>query len=151
MPPEKGRQVSHHTREGWQAGLQSAFDQAAIGMAFVGLDGQWLRINPALRQIVGYSEEELLATNFQSITHPDDLAADLNYVQQMLRREIRSYQMEKRYFHKKGCVLWVLLSVTLVCDANNNPLFFFSQVQDITERRRAEEALREIDERFQAF
>src|ERR1700682_2187447 len=151
MEMEKDQQVSHHSLEGWQGGLQSAFEQAAIGMAHVGLDGRWLRINPALRQIVGYSEEQLLATDFQSITHPDDLDADLNYVHRMLTREIRSYQMEKRYFHNEGHVVWVLLSVTLVCDASNNPLFFFSQVQDITERKRAEEALHEIDKRFHAF
>jgi len=80
-------------------------------MAFVGLDGHWLRINSALRQIVGYSEEDLLATNSRAITHPDDLAADLNYVRQMLRREIRSYQMENVISQKGTCAL-VLLSVT---------------------------------------
>src|ERR1700687_1316232 len=136
MEMEKDQQVSHHSLEGWQGGLQSAFEQAAIGMAHVGLDGRWLRINPARRQIVGYSEEQLLATDFPSITHPDDLDADLNNVHRMLTREIRSYQMEKRYFHNEGHVVWVLLSVTLVCDASNI-------VENLTEWRELERQLRQ--------
>ena len=117
----------------------------------VGLDGAWLRVNPALCQIVGYSEQELLATNFQSITHPEDLSADLNFVGQMVCGEIRSYQMEKRYLHKAKHVVWVLLSVSLVYGEDGKPLFFFSQIQDISERRRIEEALQDSDKKFQAL
>lgn len=135
----------------WEAGFRYGFDQAAIGMALVGLDGGWLRVNSALCGIVGYSEQELLATNFQGITHPEDLNADLNYVDQMLRDEIRTYQMEKRYIHKNGDPVWILLSVSRVYDKDNQPICFFSQIQDIGERKRAEEALRESDKRFQAL
>ena len=145
------RKLSQRMPRGWQAGFRKAFDQAAIGMALVGLDGRWLRVNPALCKIVGYSEQELLVTDFQTITHPEDLDGDLNYVQQMLNQKIRSYQMEKRYLHKAGQVVWVLLSVSLVCGSDNKGLFFFSQIQHITEGKRAEEALRESEKRVRAI
>src|SRR4051812_46858470 len=126
-----------------EAEFRRAFDQAAIGMALVALDGGWLRVNPVLCQIVGYSESELLATDFQSITHPEDLSADLAFVGQMLRGEIRSYQMEKRYLHRAQHIVWVLLSVSLVYGRGGKPLFFFAQIQDISESKRMEAALRE--------
>ena len=119
--------------------LRGAFDYAAIGMALVATDGRWLQVNRALCDIVGYSEQELLATTFQAITHPDDLEADLNYVRQMLAGEIRTYQMEKRYFHKLGHVVWIVLNVSLVRDPHGKPLYFIGQIQDITARKRAEE------------
>jgi two-component system, sensor histidine kinase and response regulator len=129
-------------------GFRSAFDQAAIGMALVAIDGRWMNVNAAICRIVGYSEKELLATNFQSITHPEDLNADLEFVAQMLSGEIRSYEMEKRYFHKVGHVVWVLLSVSLVYGMEGNPLFFLSQIQDITERKHAEEMRRKSEESY---
>jgi len=129
--------------------FRSAFDSAAIGMALVALDGRWLKVNCALCEIVGYSEEELLATTFQAITHPDDLETDLDYVRQLLEGKIRSYEMEKRYIHKLGHVVWILLSGAVVRDAEGKPLYFIGQVQDITLRKQTEEALRESEERWQ--
>lgn len=130
---------------------RSAFDHAAIGMALVSTDGRWLQVNSSLCKIVGYSEQELLAMTFQAITHPDDLAVDLNHLHQVLAGEISSYQMEKRYYHKLGHSVWVLLSVSLVRDAQGNPHYFISQIQDITERKRAEEALRVSEEQFRTM
>lgn len=123
--------------------FESAFDHAAIGMALVAPDGHWLRVNRSICQLVGYSEEELLALTFQDITHPDDLETDLAYVQQMLRGEIESYQMEKRYRHRNGQTVWVLLSVSLVRSADGQPRFFISQIQDIMGRKAAEAAAAE--------
>ncbi len=128
--------------------FRSAFDYAAIGMALVSPDGRWLRVNHSLCELVGYSEEELLAMNYQAITHPDDLAADLEYVRQMLDNEIRSYQMEKRYFHKLGHMVWILLSVSLLRDSKGKPRYFVSQIQDITEQKQAAEALREAEQEY---
>ena len=121
--------------------FSSAFENASIGMALVSPEGNWLKVNRALSQLVGYSPEELLSKTFQDITHPDDLAADLDYVRKLLAGEIASYQMEKRYFHKLGHIVFVLLSVSLVRDAAGRPLHFISQIQDITKRRRAEAEL----------
>ncbi|MEX0978870.1 MAG: PAS domain S-box protein, partial [Pirellulales bacterium] len=82
--------------------FRGAFEHAAIGVALVALDGRFLKVNRSLCRSVGYSQEELCATDFQSITHPDDLQADLALVDQLRRGEIDHYHMEKRYFHKQG-------------------------------------------------
>jgi PAS domain S-box-containing protein len=131
--------------------FRSAFDDAAIGMALVGLDGRWLQVNHSVCEILGYAEEEMLETTFQAITHPDDLEVDLAYVRRLLDGEIRSYQMEKRYFHKYGHIVWVLLSVSLVRGAGGEPLYFISQIQDITARKRAEQALLESEKRYRTL
>jgi diguanylate cyclase (GGDEF)-like protein/PAS domain S-box-containing protein len=128
--------------------FRSAFSYAAIGMALVDTDGRWLQVNRSLCEIVGYSEEELLAKTFQDITHPDDLEADLSYVRKLLADELRGYQMEKRYFHKLGHVVWILLSVSLVRDIKGNPRYFVAQIQDITERKRAYDRLEESERRL---
>jgi diguanylate cyclase (GGDEF)-like protein/PAS domain S-box-containing protein len=121
--------------------FRRSFDDAAIGMALVGTDGRFLRTNRSLCDILGYREVELLGKTFQDITHPDDLDADLDQVRRMLVGEIRTYQMEKRYFHKEGQVVWTLLSVSLVHDEEGEPLYFVSQIQDISERKGLEERL----------
>ena len=122
--------------------FSSVFEHAAIGMALVAPDGHWLKVNRALCELVGYKAEELLGRTFQDITHPDDLEADLGFVHQMLTGELRTYQMEKRYFHKQGHVLWILLTVSRVRNASGQPLYFISQIQDITNRKRNEERIR---------
>ncbi|GAB1544870.1 hypothetical protein NUACC21_75460 [Scytonema sp. NUACC21] len=142
------QQVKQALRESEQR-FRSAFENAAIGMSLVSPDGRWLRVNRSLCEIVGYSESELLATTFQAITHPDDLDTDLDYVRQMLRDEIRYYEMEKRYLHKQGHIVWILLSGSLVRDSDGQPLYFIAQIQDITRRKQVEEALRESEERWQ--
>ena len=109
-----------------------------FGVALVALDGRWLRVNRSLCDIVGYSEPELLASDFQTITHPDDLEADLSYVRQLIAGEIRNYHMTKRYLHKQGHIVWILLSVSLMRNEAGEPLYFISQIQDITERKQAE-------------
>ncbi|MBK6998913.1 MAG: PAS domain S-box protein [Rhodoferax sp.] len=122
--------------------FRSAFETAAHGMALVSLEGKFVKVNAALCAMVGYGNAELLATDFQTLTHPEDLTADLNYVHQLLERKIESYQKEKRYFHKKGNVIWVLLSVSLVRTSEGVPVHFVSQIQDISRSKVAEQELR---------
>ena len=121
--------------------FKSSFRDAATGMALVATNGRWLQVNRALCRIVGYSEEELLEKTFQEITHPDDLEAGLNQMRRTLAGEIETYQLEKRYLHKEGSVVWGLLSVSLVHDEGGEPLYFVAQIQDITERKMLEEQL----------
>lgn len=118
-----------------------AFEQAAIGMALVAPDGRFLRVNRALCELVGYPSETLLTKTFQEITHPEDLDLDLELVRQMLAGERRAYSMEKRYFHADGHTVWVLLSVSLVRGDDDEPRYFISQIQDVSERKQLEERL----------
>ncbi len=127
----------------------NAFEEAPIGMALVGLDGSFLRVNRALPEIVGRNAEELLALTFQDITHPDDLDADLELVRQVIAGELRTYRLEKRYLRADGEQVWVMLSVSLVRNDAGEPLYFVSQVEDVTERRRSEDAL-EAEDRFRS-
>lgn len=124
--------------------FRTAFEYATIGMALVGLDGQWLRVNRSLCRILGYTEDELLSKTFQDITHPDDLEVDLGHVQQLVDGEILSYEMEKRYHHRDGHIVWVLLSASLVRNSYGQPIHFISQLQDITQRKQMEEKLHKL-------
>jgi PAS domain S-box-containing protein len=121
--------------------FQKAFSNAAIGMALVGTDGRWLKVNRALCRLVGYTANQLLARNFQDITHPEDLEADLGFLRQLLAGEISSYQMEKRYIHRHGHMIWVQLNVSLVADPEQRPLYLIAQIQDITARKAAQDEL----------
>ena len=129
--------------------FHSAFDFAAIGMALVSPEGRWLQVNRAVCDILGYRESELQELAFQAVTHPDDLGNDLDHLRQVLSGEIDSYQMEKRYLHKEGHVVWVLLSVSLVRTEDGAPLHFISQIQNISARKAAEQGMRKSEERFQ--
>src|SRR5258708_19110792 len=130
---------------------RGAFEFAAIGMALVATDGRWMRVNRALCGMVGYTAEELLGTTFQAISHPDDLDADLEHMRQMLDGSQSHYHMEKRYFHKDGHIVWILLSVSLVRDAAGQPMYFVSQIQDITARKHAESQLVDSEFRYRTI
>jgi diguanylate cyclase (GGDEF)-like protein/PAS domain S-box-containing protein len=121
--------------------FRNAFDYAAIGMAMVSPSGQWLKVNRALSEIVGYSEDELLSARFQEIACKDDLAGLAVQLGQLVARVVPTCQLEIRFTHKHGELRQILLSVSLVRDSNRTPLHFIFQVQDITERKRVEEQL----------
>lgn len=121
--------------------FRSAFEHAAIGMAISGIEGNFIKVNPALCEITGYLEEELLQLTFQTITHPEDLRSDAEKVTELLDNEIHYYHIEKRYINKSGQVIWVLLSVSLVRDGDGVPMYFLSQMQNITFIKKAMETL----------
>ncbi len=113
------------------------FEGAAVGVAKVGTDGRFLTVNPALCRLLGRSRGELMSLTFQDITHPDDLAIDLNYVQRALAGEIDSYTLDKRYLKPDGTVVWAELTVALRTE-NGLPANFISIVTDIGRRKEAE-------------
>ncbi|HYG11871.1 MAG TPA: EAL domain-containing protein [Pyrinomonadaceae bacterium] len=121
--------------------FRSAFDHAAIGMALVSAKGQWLQVNRSLCEILGYNEAEMLATTFQKLTHPDDLGTALANIKQLIKGKLPVYQMEKRYLHRQGHAVWVLWSVSPVRERGSHALHLIFQIQDITDRKRAEERL----------
>jgi PAS domain S-box-containing protein len=116
--------------------FRTAMENAPIGQALVSLEGKWLAVNNALCKISGYTEEELLAIDFQTITHPDDLEKDMEFVERVLLNEIDTYSIEKRYFHSDGHIIWALLTVSIARNSEGKPKYFISQIQDITERMR---------------
>jgi len=122
---------------------RATFDQAAVGIAHVGTNGRWLRVNDKLCDVVGYSREQLLQLTFQDITHPDDLKTDLDHLPKLLAGEIKTYSMEKRYIGRDRSQIWVNLTVSLVRSAAGEPQHFISVVEDITTRKLAEQALRQ--------
>lgn len=129
--------------------FRSAFEYAVIGMALVSETRHFLKVNRSLCEIVGYSELELLALQLHKIIDPDEPDTELQFLEQILADKIQSYQIEKRYRHKQGHIVWVWVSVSLVRDANNQPLYFIFQIQDISKRKQTEEELRKGEERWQ--
>jgi PAS domain S-box-containing protein len=128
--------------------FRSAFDNAPIGIALVAPDGRCLKVNRAMCEITGYSETALLTSTFQSLTHPDDLDADLEAVRQLLAGEITTYQLDRRYHDANGRVIWLSMSVSLVRNGAGEPLYFIAQIKDITHRRAAEESTRAMVDRI---
>lgn len=130
---------------------RSIFDLAAVGIARVAPDGRFLEINNRFAEITGYSAAELLAGGFQQITHPDDLDEDLAHVEELLSGQAHTFAMEKRYVGKDGAPVWVNLTVALVRDESDTPDYFISVIEDIGERKQAQDRerllSREIDHR----
>jgi PAS domain S-box-containing protein/diguanylate cyclase (GGDEF)-like protein len=137
------RQTEKALREAEER-FRRAFEDAPIGMALVATDGRFLRVNRALSEITGYGETDLLGRTFQEITHPDDVDEDVASTRQLLAGEIRTYQIEKRYLRPDGKTVWVMLSVSLVRDEDGSPLYFVSEIEDISERVRAQEQLQRL-------
>lgn len=127
-----------------QMRFEATFDQAAVGIAHVAPDGQWLRVNDKTCQIVGYSREELLRITFQEITHPDDLDADMRFVQQVLSGEIAHYTMAKRYLHRTGKIVWIRLTVSLTRKKDGQPDYFISVIEDINQAKLADLELKRL-------
>ena len=131
--------------------FQLLFDQAPTGIALSDPDGRWLQVNPALCTMLDYSAEDLLACDFQSITHPDDLDASIEQVQRILAGEIASYELDKRYLHRDGHPVWVRLTVTIVRHHDGTARYLIAQIQDITARRQIEQALRDSEARYRSI
>lgn len=127
-----------------------AFAAASQGMALVSLTGQWLDVNDAICEMFGHERADLLVIDFQRLTHPEDLEADLGLVADLLAGRRSSYQLDKRYFHRSGRTIYAHLSVSLVRDAKGEPLHFVAQIQDRTQRHQTEQRLRESEQRLRS-
>ncbi len=122
-----------------------AFEHAATGQALFSLEGQWLKVNQALCEILGYGEDELLSSNIQAQSHPDDMRITEFHADRLRRGEVKSAKYRKRYIHKKGHPIWAQASVSVVRNGAGEPLYFVSQIQDITEQLRILDALTESE------
>lgn len=121
--------------------FRGTFDFAAVGIAHVSLDGKFTRVNKMFCDTTGYSNEEMLSSTFQKITHPDDLARDLDNVKKLLSGEIETYSMEKRYIKKDSSIVWVHLTVSLIYRVAGEPDYFIAFIEDISKRKELEKQI----------
>jgi PAS domain S-box-containing protein len=143
----EARRITEQLRDSEER-FRLTIDEAPIGMALVSLDGRFTRVNRVFCDIVGYSPEELAKLTFRDITSPDDVEVDIALAAQLARGEIPRYQLEKRYIRKDGTIVAIMLSASILRDRNGMPLYYIAQVEDITERNRAEAALRDSEQRL---
>jgi PAS domain S-box-containing protein len=115
------------------------------------LDGRWLKVPPTLCELLGYTEEELLSRHFKDVTHPDDVQAEWTECQRLIRGDIKSFDLEKRYIHKNGKTIWAYVNCSVVEDNEGKPVHFLTYIRDISDRRLAEAALRESEERYRSM
>ena len=135
------RTATELVRQGKQQ-LEDTFEQGATGMAHSELDGRWIRLNQTYCDIVGYTKEDMLKMHFRDFTHPEDLELDMRQLRRTLDGEITHYSFEKRYIHRLGHVVWVQLTVALVRQPDATPDYLIAVVQDISDRKKTEQALR---------
>lgn len=131
-----------------EARFRATFDEAAIAMAITDLKGKWLSFNQVYLKMFGYTLNELKQLDFTKITHPDDRASDKEAIEKLVRCEIDSMKMEKRYFHKDGSLIWGVAHLSTIKDAEGKPQNIIAAIQNITIRKQAEEALRRSEEKF---
>ncbi|EAQ7630185.1 diguanylate cyclase [Salmonella enterica] len=132
----------------WSAVRLPRMEYSAIGMALVGTEGQWLQVNKSLSHFLGYSQDELRTMTFQQLTWPEDLNNDLEQLNMLVRGDINSYSMEKRYYTRNGDVVWALLAVSLVRHKDNKPLYFIAQIEDINDLKQSEQENQRLMERI---
>jgi two-component system cell cycle sensor histidine kinase/response regulator CckA len=127
---------------------RATFDQAAVGMNYCSLDGRYMRVNPKYCEITGYSQEELLQLGFREITYPGDLEGEKERAESLLSGRTYTTSRNKRYIRKDGSVVWVHVAVSVLRGDSGDPLHYVTVVEDITDWMRAEEAVRQSEERF---
>ena len=116
----------------------TTFENAAVGIAYIALNGRWLKVNPALARMMQYPADALADWSFLSVTHPDDLETELEFAKQLLRGEIEQYAREKRYRRADGTYIWASLTAGLKRDAEGRPELFVAVIEDISDRKKAE-------------
>ncbi len=131
--------------------LQALMEQASVGIGLTDLRGNLFDINPAAQRMYGYSREELLQMNFADYTHPEDLQKDQGLFQQLVEGKISSYSLEKRYLRKDGSQFWGRLTISLIRDLQGQPQFAASVLEDISEAKQVEAALRQSEAEKQAI
>lgn len=131
------KQIEEQLRINEEA-FRGNFEHAAIGMALLNEKGKWLKVNKKLCDILGYTEEEFLKLTLQAMTHPDDLSSDIQLLRETIQGKRDSYTMEKRYIHKKGQIIYIILAVSMVRNSEGGILYFISQVVDITAQKNTE-------------
>jgi len=144
-------QMTQRTSKVTEGRFQLAFEHAPMGMAIVDFDYRLRRVNQALCNALGYEADELLKRKFIEITHPDDVQRDKNLADQLFRGEIPSYRLEKRFITKEGTLAWLDLTALLVRTKAGKPLYGLAMVDDITDRKQSQQALRTSEERYRSF
>ncbi|NOR50370.1 MAG: PAS domain S-box protein, partial [Desulfuromonadales bacterium] len=134
-----------------EAQFRGAFENAAVGASMVGLRGRFLRVTRGLCEMTGYSVKELLSRTFSDVTHPDDIQIGMDYLKEMVDGELDYASFRKRYLHKDGHVVHLNISPSVIRGEDGSPRHFVALFQDITERTRVENALRESEEHFREF
>jgi PAS domain S-box-containing protein len=128
--------------------FRATFEQANVGIAHVGIDGYWLRANKEVCEILGYSREELARLTFEEVTHPDDVETGMELVRQALEGKTDTFGTEKRYIRRDGTSVWANVTVRLLRTIDGKPKYFISVIEDISERKRAEEERRKLEEQL---
>lgn len=145
------REKADESRRESEQRFRATFDQAAVGIALAAPDGKFLKVNGKLTEILGYTDEELLALRFQDVTHAEDLETDLGYMHRLLRGTIQTYSMRKRYTRKDRALRWIHLTVSLVRDDDEKPKYLIFVVEDISEMVRTEQAVRNNERKLRAI
>ncbi|TXT67642.1 MAG: putative Sensory transduction histidine kinase [Promethearchaeota archaeon] len=136
------RRKSQLTIEKTQKKFRNTFEQAAVGIAHISPKGKILDLNQRFCDIIGYTKEEMLSKSLEDITHKEDLEEDTHSVSLMLNGEINTYSMEKRYIHKRGSIVWVNLTISLVKNTDGQPEYFITVIEDITKKKKMEEQIK---------